>query len=104
MRAKDIDRATAVADKAELYYIAHLTYSASHKSFRGAATETIGPLRHMDRPSSAKVCKTASEVLALPSTGRYTLLTLNIWRRCAPDGQLIASLRAPVEASFHRAA
>ena len=50
VRAKDIDRATT-AEKAELYY------SASHKPFCGAATKTIGPVRHVDRPSRPKCAR-----------------------------------------------
>jgi hypothetical protein len=88
VRAKEIDRATMAAEKAELYYIAHPT---SHSAVR--------------RPR-----------LSVRSGTWIALLGQNVQEGIcgfggtvegalrAFDAQYLAALRAPVEASFHRAA
>jgi hypothetical protein len=99
MRAKDIYRATAAAEKAELYYIAHPTSpSAVRRPKLSARSGTWIAL--LGQSVQDGICGLGATVEgALRAFDAQYLKALG-----APDAQLIAPLRAPVEASFHRAA
>jgi hypothetical protein len=99
VRAKDIDRATAVADKAELYYIAHPTSpSAVRRPKLSVRSGTWIALLGRSVQDGIRGFGASVEGALRAFDGQY----LKALR--APDAQLIAPLRAPVEASFHRAA
>jgi hypothetical protein len=99
MAAKDIDRATAVAEKAELYYTAHpASPSAVRRPKLSVRSGTwIALLGQSVQDGISGLGGTVEA--ALRAFDAQYLKALR-----APDAQLIAPLRAPVEASFHRAA
>ena len=88
MRAKDIDRATAAAEKAQLYYIAHATSpSAVRRPRLSVRSGTWIALLGQSVPDGI---------------GGFGATIERALR--AFDAQYLAALRAPVEASFHCAA
>ena len=99
MRAKDIDRATAAVERAELYYIAHpASPSAVRRPALSVRSGTWIALLGQSVQDGISGFGATVEGAVRAFDGQY-LAALR-----APDGQLIAPLRAPVEASFHRAA
>ena len=77
MRAKDVDRATAEAEKAELYYIAHPTSpSAVRRPKLSVRSGTWIAL--LGQSVQDGICGFGATI-----EGGYALLTLNIWQRCA---------------------
>jgi len=99
MRAKDIDRATAAAEKAQLYYIAHSTSPSAVRRPRLSVRSGTW-IALLGQSVQDGICGLGTTVeAALRAFDAQYLAALR-----APDGQLIAPLRAPVEASFHRAA
>ena len=99
MRAKDVERATAEAEKAELYYIAHPTSpSAVRRPKLSVRSGTWIAL--LGQSVQDGICGFGASVEG--ALRAFDVQYLKALR--APDGQLIASLRAPVEASFHRTA
>ena len=99
MRAKDIDRATTAAEKAELYSIAHpASPSAVRRPKLSVRSGTWIAL--LGQSVQDGICGFGATIEgALRAFDAQYLAALR-----APNGQLIAPLRAPVEASFHRAA
>jgi hypothetical protein len=88
VRAKDIDRATATAEKAELYYITHPTSpSAVRRPKLSVRSDTWIAL--LGQSVQDGICGFGATI-----EGALR----------AFDAQYLAALRAPVEASFHRAA